>query len=82
MRAATDLASAIEIVTESLRKGGHLFYVGAGSSGRIGVLDASEIPPTFGAPAHLVQGIIAGGATACIEAWKARKMKRPLVRWL
>lgn len=62
--AAADLASAIEIVTESLRKDGHLFYVGAGSSGRIGVLDASEIPPTFGAPAHLVQGIIAGGATA------------------
>jgi N-acetylmuramic acid 6-phosphate etherase len=41
-----------------------LFYVGAGSSGRIGVLDASEIPPTFGAPPHLVQGIIAGGVTA------------------
>src|SRR6185295_6691054 len=62
--AAADLARAIEIVTESLRNGGHLFYVGAGSSGRIGVLDASEIPPTFGAPPHLVQGIIAGGATA------------------
>jgi N-acetylmuramic acid 6-phosphate etherase len=62
--AAVDLARAIEIVTESLRNGGHLFYVGAGSSGRIGVLDASEIPPTFGAPSHLVQGVIAGGATA------------------
>ena len=62
--AATDLARAIEVVTESLRKGGRLFYIGAGSSGRIGVLDASEIPPTFGAPIHLVQGIIAGGATA------------------
>src|SRR5204862_1399024 len=61
---AADLASAIEIVTESLRGGGRLFYVGAGSSGRIGVLDASEIPPTFGAPTHLVQGVIAGGATA------------------
>jgi N-acetylmuramic acid 6-phosphate etherase len=65
LRAATaDLARAIEIVTDSLRNGGHLFYVGAGSSGRIGVLDASEIPPTFGAPSHLVQGVIAGGATA------------------
>jgi N-acetylmuramic acid 6-phosphate etherase len=63
-RAAPDLARAIETVTESLRNGGRLFYVGAGSSGRIGVLDASEIPPTFGAPAHLVQGVIAGGATA------------------
>jgi len=65
LRAATaDLARAIEIVTQSLRNDGHLFYVGAGSSGRIGVLDASEIPPTFGAPAHLVQGVIAGGVTA------------------
>ena len=62
--AAVDLARAIEYVTQSLRNGGRLFYVGAGSSGRIGVLDASEIPPTFGAPAHLVEGIIAGGATA------------------
>jgi len=62
--ATADLARAIEIVTESLRNGGRLFYVGAGSSGRIGVLDASEIPPTFGAPVHLVQGIIAGGVTA------------------
>ncbi len=62
--AAADLARAIEIVTESLRNGGRLFYVGAGSSGRIGVLDASEIPPTFGAPTHLVQGVIAGGPTA------------------
>jgi N-acetylmuramic acid 6-phosphate etherase len=62
--AAVALARAIKTVTESLRNGGRLFYVGAGSSGRIGVLDASEIPPTFGAPAHLVQGVIAGGAAA------------------
>jgi N-acetylmuramic acid 6-phosphate etherase len=62
--AAADLARAIEIVTESLRSGGRLFYIGAGSSGRIGVLDASEIPPTFGAPTDLVQGVIAGGITA------------------
>src|SRR6267143_668095 len=59
-----DLARAIEVVAESLRKGGRLFYVGAGSSGRLGALDASEIPPTFGASPELVQGIIAGGATA------------------
>jgi N-acetylmuramic acid 6-phosphate etherase len=65
LRGATaDLARAIEMVTESLRNGGRLFYVGAGSSGRIGVLDASEIPPTFGASPELVQGIIAGGTTA------------------
>jgi N-acetylmuramic acid 6-phosphate etherase len=62
--AAADLARAIEIVTESLGSGGRLFYIGAGSSGRIGVLDASEIPPTFGAPTYLVQGVIAGGITA------------------
>jgi len=62
--AIVDLAKAIEIVTGALRKGGRLFYVGAGSSGRIGVLDASEIPPTFGASSELVQGIIAGGVTA------------------
>jgi N-acetylmuramic acid 6-phosphate etherase len=65
LRGATaGLVKAIEIVTESLRNGGRLFYIGAGSSGRIGVLDASEIPPTFGASPDLVQGIIAGGTTA------------------
>jgi N-acetylmuramic acid 6-phosphate etherase len=65
LRGATaNLVRTIEIVTESLRNGGRLFYVGAGSSGRIGVLDASEIPPTFGASPGLVQGIIAGGTTA------------------
>ncbi len=62
--AIADLARAIEIVSESLRNGGRLFYVGAGSSGRIGVLDASEIPPTFGARTDLVQAVIAGGVTA------------------
>jgi len=65
LRAAiVDLARAIELVADSLGKGGRLFYVGAGSSGRLGVLDASEIPPTFGASLELVQGIIAGGLTA------------------
>ncbi len=65
LRAAVgELARAIEIVAESLRNGGRLFYIGAGSSGRIGVLDASEIPPTFGAQRELVQGVIAGGMYA------------------
>jgi N-acetylmuramic acid 6-phosphate etherase len=65
LRAAVgELTKAIEITAESLRNGGRLFYVGAGSSGRIGVLDASEIPPTFGAPTDLVQGVIAGGMAA------------------
>ena len=58
------LARGIEIVTKVLHKGGRLFYIGAGTSGRLGVLDASEIPPTFGASPELVQGIVAGGVTA------------------
>ena len=62
--AAESLTNAVEIVCTALQKGGRLFYVGAGTSGRLGVLDASEIPPTFGAAPDLVQGIIAGGATA------------------
>lgn len=58
------LAQAVEIVAHRMQEGGSLFYVGAGTSGRLGVLDASEIPPTFGAPPELVQGIIAGGVAA------------------
>jgi N-acetylmuramic acid 6-phosphate etherase len=61
---AEQLSAAIEIVSDAIRNGGRLFYVGAGTSGRLGVLDASEIPPTFGASPDLVQGIIAGGARA------------------
>lgn len=65
LRQATDsLGRAIEMVSKSLRAGGRLFYVGAGTSGRLGVLDASEIPPTFGASPDQIQGIIAGGLTA------------------
>jgi N-acetylmuramic acid 6-phosphate etherase len=62
------LAAAVDVASEAMRAGGRLFYVGAGTSGRLGVLDASEIPPTFGAPPELVQGIIAGGATALHRA--------------
>jgi N-acetylmuramic acid 6-phosphate etherase len=62
--AADGLAAAVELVAKSLQNGGRLFYVGAGTSGRLGVLDASEIPPTFGASPDLVQGIIAGGVRA------------------
>jgi N-acetylmuramic acid 6-phosphate etherase len=61
---AAALARGIEAVTKTLRKGGRLFYIGAGTSGRLGVLDASEIPPTFGASPDLVQGIVAGGVRA------------------
>ncbi len=66
--ASADLTSAIGMIANSLRKGGRLFYVGAGTSGRLGVLDASEIPPTFGASPELVQGIIAGGVTSLFRS--------------
>jgi N-acetylmuramic acid 6-phosphate etherase len=58
------IARAIELAEATFRSGGRLFYVGAGTSGRLGVLDASEIPPTFGAKPEMVQGIIAGGLPA------------------
>ncbi|MEB0222431.1 hypothetical protein QN393_25335, partial [Pseudomonas sp. AB12(2023)] len=54
--------------TERMRKGGRLFYIGAGTSGRLGVVDASECPPTFGVPFDWVVGIIAGGDTAIRKA--------------
>jgi N-acetylmuramic acid 6-phosphate etherase len=62
------LAQAIDIVAKAFQQGGRLFYVGAGTSGRLGVLDASECPPTFCTPPELVQGIIAGGAPALIRS--------------
>jgi len=62
--ARRELAAAVDIVSAAMQAGGRLFYTGAGTSGRLGVLDASEIPPTFGASPDLVQGIIAGGAGA------------------
>jgi N-acetylmuramic acid 6-phosphate etherase len=58
------LCKAVEITTKSLKRGGRLFYVGAGTSGRLGVLDASEIPPTFGVAPDRVQAVLAGGASA------------------
>lgn len=61
---AREIAVAVETAASTLRNGGRLFYVGAGTSGRLGVLDASECPPTFGSDPQMVQGIIAGGAAA------------------
>jgi N-acetylmuramic acid 6-phosphate etherase len=58
------IAQATELIISSFRKGGRLFYVGAGSSGRIGILDASECPPTYGTDPSMVQGLIAGGFKA------------------
>jgi N-acetylmuramic acid 6-phosphate etherase len=62
------LAKAIDLISEKLRQGGRLFYVGAGTSGRLGVLDAAECPPTFCTPPEMVQGIIAGGADALVRS--------------
>ena len=59
-----EIARAMELVEASFRAGGRLLYVGAGTSGRLGVLDATECPPTFGTPPELVVGIIAGGTPA------------------
>jgi len=63
-REITNIARAVDAITNRLEEGGRLFYVGAGTSGRLGVLDASECPPTFNTPPNLVQGIIAGGDRA------------------
>jgi N-acetylmuramic acid 6-phosphate etherase len=65
------IAQAVEAVVERLGRGGRLFYIGAGSSGRLGVLDAAECPPTFNVPPELVQGIIAGGERALARAAEA-----------
>ncbi len=66
--ARTELAQAIDRIALALTQGGRLFYVGAGTSGRLGVLDAAECPPTFCTPPELVQGIIAGGAGALVRS--------------
>jgi N-acetylmuramic acid 6-phosphate etherase len=65
------IAEAVDRIVESIRGGGRLFYVGAGTSGRLGVLDAAECPPTFQVPADLVRGIIAGGEAALAHATEA-----------
>ena len=70
-RVLPEIARAVEGVAGRLRAGGRLFYVGAGTSGRLGVLDAAECAPTFGVPAELVQGIIAGGYDALHRATEA-----------
>jgi N-acetylmuramic acid 6-phosphate etherase len=62
------IARAVDAIVAALEKGGRLFYLGAGTSGRLGVLDASEIPPTFSAPPDMVQGIMAGGEAALSRA--------------
>jgi len=62
------IARAVDAIVACFRQGGRLFYIGAGTSGRLGVLDASECPPTFGVPPEMVQGVIAGGDRALLHA--------------
>jgi N-acetylmuramic acid 6-phosphate etherase len=66
-----EVANAVDQIVLRLRSGGRLFYIGTGTSGRLGVLDASECPPTFGVSPELVQGVIAGGYDACYRAVEA-----------
>lgn len=63
-----EIEKAVEVIIQQFNKGGRLIYIGAGTSGRLGVLDASECPPTFGAPKEQVVGIIAGGNVALTDA--------------
>lgn len=67
-RVAAELAVAVDRVADAIRSGGRLFYAGAGTSGRLGILDASECPPTYGTDPDLVQGLIAGGEGAVFRA--------------
>jgi N-acetylmuramic acid 6-phosphate etherase len=76
-RVGEDVARAVDGIVERLRnRSGRLFYVGTGTSGRLGVLDAAECPPTFGVSPELVQGIIAGGYEACYRAVEASEDDR------
>ncbi len=70
-KALPEIAGVVEKTVERISGGGRLFYVGTGTSGRLGVLDASEIPPTFGVSYDLIQGIIAGGYDALYKATEA-----------
>ena len=71
------IARAVAIAEETFRSGGRLFYVGAGTSGRLGVLDASEMPPTFGTDPEMVQGIIAGGHKALTRSQENAEDRLP-----
>ncbi len=72
-REAERIAAAIDAITERLRRGGRLIYLGAGTSGRLGVLDAAECPPTFRSPPEMVVGVIAGGKEALVRAIEGRE---------
>ena len=70
-----EITKLVDGIVERMNRGGRLFYIGAGTSGRLGILDASEIPPTYGAPFELIIGLIAGGDTAIRRAVEAAEDK-------
>ena len=72
--AINDIEKVVSIAIEKMLLGGRLFYIGAGTSGRLGIVDASECPPTYGVPYGLVIGIIAGGSHAITNAVETPKM--------
>ena len=77
-RAAPAIGRAIELIVRALSRGGRLVFVGAGTSGRLGVIEAAECPPTFDTPPALVQAVIAGGRGAVSAPWRApRTTGRP-----
>lgn len=77
-KALPEIARAVDAIDESLRQGGRLFYCGAGTSGRLGVLDAAECPPTYGTDPGLVVALIAGGPDALIHAAEGAEDRREL----
>lgn len=79
-RVLPEIAEAVTMIEQAFRKGGRLFYMGAGTSGRLGVLDASECPPTFGVDAGMVVGLIAGGEKAFTKAVEGAEDSRELGR--
>jgi N-acetylmuramic acid 6-phosphate etherase len=77
-RESAAIARAIDVIADRFRRGGRLVYIGAGTSGRLGVLDASECPPTFGTPPEMVVGLIAGGPPALTRAVEGAEDSREL----
>src|ERR1700704_5578695 len=67
-KAIPGIGALIAVITNKMLAGGRLFYIGAGTSGRLGILDASEIPPTYGMPFDLIIGLIAGGEDAIVRS--------------
>lgn len=76
-----EIARAVDLIVEAFQKGGRLFYIGAGTSGRLGIVDAAECPPTYGVDPELVQGLIAGGNEAVFRA-KEFAEDDPVQGWL